>query len=304
MSLDLRKLNIEYDHTFPSNLDWSPDGAAIAVGFENGVLQLLSPEGQSIWRKPEAHDNMVRRVRFSPDGSRLATASVDKHVRIWSVEDGEMLADFEGADPIISVAWSNDGTKLLWDGPECCALVKDCESGETLWETTKHYEHATVNAWGPNDILATGSFDTFIHLMDYGKKEYLYSLSSYSKEITALCPLKRDTFFLASGDITGRVMLHDIESGMEIMDNQSHKDRINDIDSSHDGRAIATASTDTTVRLYSTEMAQEILSLPYFQKEVCSVAFSPDGNLLAVASVYNGINTWEVGPWIPEPIGF
>ncbi len=45
----------------------------------------------------EGHTDRVYGVAFAPDASRLATASYDKTARIWSVADGRVPADLQGA---------------------------------------------------------------------------------------------------------------------------------------------------------------------------------------------------------------
>jgi WD40 repeat protein len=54
-------------------------------------------------------------VVFSPDGSKLASASSDKTVRVWNISTGqiEMTLDAEGTShSVSSVAFSPDGSKL------------------------------------------------------------------------------------------------------------------------------------------------------------------------------------------------
>ena len=70
------------------------------------------------------HSNNVWDVAYSPDGSRLATASFDGTVKIWNVspgpEQGKEITTLSGHTAEVSgVAFSPDGKHLAsvsWDG--------------------------------------------------------------------------------------------------------------------------------------------------------------------------------------------
>jgi WD40 repeat protein len=49
----------------------------------------------------------------SPDGSRAATASADKTVRLWDLSSGESRLLGEHEDEAVSVAFSPDGKRVL-----------------------------------------------------------------------------------------------------------------------------------------------------------------------------------------------
>jgi len=56
----------------------------------------------------------VNKCAFSPDGSRLATASSDNTVAIWKVSSWEVERVLRGhGDLVRSCAWSSDGTRLV-----------------------------------------------------------------------------------------------------------------------------------------------------------------------------------------------
>ena len=52
-------------------------------------------------------------VSFSPDGTKVASGSRDKTVKLWDVTSGECLQTLEGhSDDVMSVSFSPDGTKV------------------------------------------------------------------------------------------------------------------------------------------------------------------------------------------------
>jgi len=62
---------------------------------------------------------------------------------------------------------------------------------------------------------------------------------------------------------------------------------------SPDGRRIATASFDQTVKVWDTVSGQETLTLKGHTFFVLDVAFSPDGRLIASASFDTTVKLWD-----------
>ena len=56
-------------------------------------------------------------VSFSPDSQMIASASNDKTVKLWNVDDGTLLNTFEGSeghkDNVRTVTFSPDGEKII-----------------------------------------------------------------------------------------------------------------------------------------------------------------------------------------------
>lgn len=51
-------------------------------------------------RTLEGHTRGVVSVKFSPDGSLLASASADKTVRLWNTQTGEAVRTLEGHEQV------------------------------------------------------------------------------------------------------------------------------------------------------------------------------------------------------------
>jgi WD40 repeat protein len=103
----------------------SPDGELLAWALEDYTIQLMRIADGELLNTLEGHTGPVTKLRFSPNGDRLFSASIDTWVRIWG-RNGEPLDAFEpsGADnlpnEIQGIGISPDGMMLgsiPLDGP-------------------------------------------------------------------------------------------------------------------------------------------------------------------------------------------
>ena len=63
-------------------------------------------------------------VAFSPDGSRLASGSWDRTVRIWNVATGQAEQTLKGHSRLVnSVVFSPDGSRLASGSDDCTVRV-------------------------------------------------------------------------------------------------------------------------------------------------------------------------------------
>ncbi|MBI4612351.1 MAG: hypothetical protein HY720_01950, partial [Planctomycetes bacterium] len=101
---------------------------------------------------------------FSPDGTRLATASCDNTARRWTA-DGKPIAVLEGhADAVISVAFSPDGTRLATASVDKTARLWSAE-GKPIAVLEGHTDSVSEVAFSPDGTrLATASADNTARL--------------------------------------------------------------------------------------------------------------------------------------------
>jgi WD40 repeat protein len=71
---------------------------------------------------------------------------------------------------------------------------------------------------------------------------------------------------------------------------------------SPDGRRLASASGDTTVKVWDARSGQETLTLQGHPGRVLSVAFSPDGRRLVSAGQYGTMKVWNAQTGEEAPV--
>lgn len=115
----------------------------------------------------EDHTDEVWHVQFSPDGTKLASASKDRTAAIYDVQSLTLLHKLtEHAREVTSLAWSPDGTKLITCSKDAKAKLWDVATGrcEATHEHRSSDSYAiTEAAWTPD----SRSFVTGSHNRDY-----------------------------------------------------------------------------------------------------------------------------------------
>ncbi len=111
-------------------IDWSADGARLAVGGRAGTVGLWGAGLRAAGAvRSAAHAGRIRDVRFSPDGALLASAGDDGAVLVWDAATGQPRARLTAhRGQVNSVAWL-DATRVVSGGDDGAVIVWDARDG-------------------------------------------------------------------------------------------------------------------------------------------------------------------------------
>lgn len=96
----------------------------------------------------QGFDDQLCRARFSPDGTRVVTVSMDKTARIWDVATGKTTVTLSGhEDRVLDAQFRADGTRIVTRALDHTARVWDAATGN-LVATIAQNENDTTEGLG------------------------------------------------------------------------------------------------------------------------------------------------------------
>jgi len=236
-------------------------------------------------RSEPANVDRAKQVVWSPDGKLLAIGTY--HIYILDAETLKHLYTIE------SVQWTN----ALAFSPDATLLAAASDEGVTLWDSTGWGEVRTL-AGSKNThsiafrsdgkILATGTGST-VKLWDVASGEELRTLPGRRNDVQVVA-FSPDGKTLASG--SGEIVLLDALAGTELLTIESNV--VRSLAFSPDGKFLASAATnDPVVRLWDLATGRQVGFFPDHSLQVSSLAFSSDGQILAVGAGLE-VKLWDV----------
>jgi WD40 repeat protein/TPR repeat protein len=241
------------------------------------------------------HGDFVNSAAYSPDGTRIVSASRDKSIRIWDARTGVQLAIFLGhSDRVISADFSPDGARIVSASRDKTGRVWDARSGAQLVVLKGHEAVVTHAAYSPDGArIVTASADKSARIWDAHTGAPLATLNGHADVVASAVYSPDGTRIVtASADKTARIW--DARSGAPVALLSGHEAGLNTAVYSPDGGRIATAANDGTVRIWDAHTGTHLSTLSGPGGVFNSAAFSPDGSRIVTTSVDRTGRIWDV----------
>jgi WD40 repeat protein/serine/threonine protein kinase len=221
----------------------------------------------------DLHQDRVYSIDFNSDGTRFASGSFDGTAIIWDVTTGQeeiILGRRGDSDRIRAVAFSPDGMRLATSSADGTTTIWDTTSGQELLVLSGHAPGQTgetrfngvigVSFSPDGKLLATASDDLTAKIWDATSGEVIFTLRGHGHAPTSVPPF----------------------------------DGVIQVSFSPDGKQLATAGGDGTVKIWNVTLGVEVLTWEAHPGSVViDLAFSPDGKRLITGSFDGTSKLWD-----------
>ena len=199
-------------------------------------------------------------VVFSPDGTLLATGSIDGTVQVWNANNGQEVNTWKGHSSQVSgVAFSPDGASLASAGIDGTTKLWAAATGTELMAlTTKGNPVNSVSFSPDGERLATAHHFGGIRVWDLAKADEPLTVIPDLGRITSVS-FSPDGRRVVSGGFEGTVKVWDATTGQQ------------------------------TLTLPEQNAAT-----------INNMSFSPDGMRLVSADRLGNLKLWDARPWTPK----
>lgn len=253
----------------------------------------------------DVHSDIVWSAAFSPDGSRVVTASDDGTAAVCLADSGRDCVVLAGhTEAVTSASFTPDGERVVTGSEDGTAAVWDVSSSERLLlldHGAPVYLTASDMITSDGSYLATGAFSadgarvvttagTTAWVWDLGTGELIAQMDHAEFATTIFsAAFSPDGSSVVTGpdDATGEndavARIWDVESGEVFLELHNFTAYIRQAIFSPDGAYVACANSDGSVGVFDAVSGAVIEYPSYHTDEVKTVAFSPDSTRLVSA---------------------
>lgn len=302
-------------------LTYSPDGKSAAVADRMESVQIIDALTGKLQRTISGHTIRLSIPVFSPDGTQLASAGMDKSQSFARIGDVKTGAETKKFGPLngagLAVAFQENGKKLLTVSMNESLLsfatkpleidVWDIATGRRLSTIKGPPTHSSIGAprvilsgdgryfaWIPDGMAALAfRKKPTVHLGETSTGKILQTWESKSGLVRSVFNPDGTRIAILSDD--GSVVIRNVADGRVLLNLKGHSDAVFSAAFSTNGKLLATGSRDQSIIVWDAESGARLNTFRGHTDIVWGIAFSPDGQSLLASAESGTLSRWKMG---------
>lgn len=281
---------------------FSATGDHIITASEDRTVRVWSTNNGKLRQTLKGHENKVRMAASSKDAKFIASCSDDKTIRVWKTSDFSSAFVLKGHNKAVTcICFSPDSSKLVSGSLDKTLRVWDMRSGmQTSSIPVKRAIHAVAFFPEGNQVLV-GCKDEKPkperNSSDFAEEEFPDNLNdpepSVSRVHISVATPNEPSSPPSASSSTSALMSFHLESARMVTAYEGHKAVVVSVSVSSNGKRVASASYDKTVRVYDAASGDVHMVLKH-PEPVLSVCFADNNKKLLTSGDDGNIRIWDV----------
>ncbi|WP_182348804.1 WD40 repeat domain-containing protein [Tomitella gaofuii] len=292
------------------SLVFNPDGSTLPAGTTARRVERWSvadPRNPRPLPPLTGFTSYVNSVTVSGDGAQVAAGSSDNTIRIWSTADDTLTDTLSGRSVVTSTRFMSDGTRLLSAGVDGVTRLWPLP-GPVLGGAEDTIFTAPIDATGTVLLVGAGAHDDGQHLWDISVPDAARRLADLTPDgedrftgATALGTTAAGRWLAAAGAATGAVYLWDVtmpDTPLKLSRLSGVVDGIVAVVSFGPDARLLAVSDQSATTVHLLDVTDPARPRPVGRFDAAnypqSIAFSPIGGTVAVATADNTVELWNI----------
>jgi len=241
------------------------------------------------------HHGAVLGVAFSPDGTRVVTASEDGTARVWDRMSGHpALPPWKHGNHVVTAGFSPDGRRVVTASRDGTARIWNTATGVEMTPPLVHAATVKVAQFSADGTkVLTASSDRSARVWDARTGQPLSPPLPHAGKVIAAQFQPGGKGVLTAG-FEGMTRLWNIEPQTRGLTLAGHSGKVLMADFDPSGNRIVTTSDDGTARLWDAHTGKPCGAVLSHAGPVLRAAFRPDGRSVLTVSVDGTARIWKV----------
>lgn len=275
--------NFKNDTSSIKSLKFTPDGKTLISISEEGLVKLRDVQNQSVTLLTQT-PHQILAASTSIDSKALAIATEGKLIEVWNLKNHQKLKQISTQQLIWSLALSQDSQLLAAGGLGVIKLWNIQSQPKLLSqqsdETAQPIQAIVFNSTA--EVLAMGNADGTVKISNRALN-IVHTFHKHSKAVSGVA-IDADGALLLTGSEDDTIRIWNLYALNEhtLPAIQADLGGVTAIASSPTKKLIAGSGVYGTVKLWNWHTGQLVTSFTNHAAAVTAMAFSPDGQMLAI----------------------